>query len=100
MATRRENWTAEHKEALERKVRVRIDSYHVEERPDGGFEVLIEGFGLYGVIVPPKVTVGEIPMEQLRFEKDGRAIRGVLRNKPAKPGVVVDYGFARAELKQ
>jgi hypothetical protein len=99
MATRREKWIAEHKQALERKALVRIDSYHVEKRPDGTVDVRIEGFALYGVIVPPKVTVGGLPVGQLKFEKDGRAIRGVLPEKPAKPGVVVDYGFTRAELK-
>jgi hypothetical protein len=45
------------------------------------------------------VTVGGEVVDQLAFALDGRSPRGVLSGRPENADVVVDYGFARAELR-
>ncbi len=99
MPTRRE-WLARQKQAQERKPLLRIDRVHITSLgPEKGYEVVIEGFNLRPSISPPSVRVGQVLAENLIFEKEGRVIRGLLREKPRDSSVVVDYGFAGAELK-
>lgn len=96
----RESWRERHRRAASRKPWIRLDRAQVNPLAEGrGYEVVIEGFNLHPVISPPRVTVGGVLVERLKFQKDGRAVRGVLPRKPPSHLVVVDYGFARAELK-
>lgn len=99
MATRAKLWKEDRARLLKRRPRVRIDKIHVITRTDGRWDVTLEGFGFHAAIVPPRVTVGGERVEALHFEKDGRALRGILQKRPDKLKAVVDYGFAKAEHK-
>jgi hypothetical protein len=86
-------------EHAERGPWIRLDDVHLSEQEDGtGYEVVIEGVNLRSAVVPPRVTVGGLPLEEQSVSPDGRSIRGQLRKKPDSLHVVVDYGFARDEL--
>src|SRR5207249_1235468 len=98
MATREELWWERRKRAVEHKVRVRVDRMSIKARtPRRGYEVVIQGFNLHRAISPPRITVGEVTLEQIDFDPGGLAIRGILPRQPRSRRVVVDYGFARAE---
>lgn len=100
MATISKQWRKKHQQWEERKPKIRLIGLEVEFLgPGQGYAVVIEGFNLYGAISPPKVTVGGIPLEHPEFYPNGRFIRGKLSRKPQSDRVVVDYGFARAELR-
>lgn len=100
MPMRRESWYEKHRRAAQRKAWIRLDRVRVEPLgPGRGYAVVIEGVNLYPVISPPHVTVGGVLLERLEFQKDGRTLRGVLPRKPPSHRVVVDYGFARAQLQ-
>lgn len=100
MPMRRESWQEKHRRAVSRKPWIRLERVRVKHLgPRGGYEVVIEGVNLHPAISPPRVTVGGVPLEHPEFQRDGRSIRGVLPKKPTSGRVVVDYGFARAELK-
>ena len=77
--------------------KIRVDGAVVKPSAAGYYEVVIAGFGLYAAQLPPNVLVGELPVFDLKFENQGRILRGVLREKPRSAEVIVDYGFARAE---
>ena len=79
---------------------VRLDSCTVDEpRKDcSGYRVKIEGVNLRRAISPATVTVGGQLLREMEFASDGRSITGVLAKAPEDERVVVDYGFARAEL--
>ena len=99
MTTHRERWRQAQRRAMEHRPWFRLDRVEVTQRKDAaGYEVVIEGVNLWGAISPPRVTVGGETLEQLTFAFDGRSLRGVLPRRPSRTNVVVDYGFARAEL--
>jgi len=100
VTTRSKPWQERQRRLAEAKPRVRLDGLHVESLgPARGYAAVIEGFNLHMAIAPPRVTVGGVLLERMQFQRDGRVIRGVLPRKPRGGRVVVDYGFARAELK-
>jgi hypothetical protein len=82
---------------------VRLDRCHVKPVSDNkrkkkrSYEALIEGYNMHQAISPPRVTVGGVMLENIRFQDDGTAIRGTLSKRPRDRTVVVDYGFTRAE---
>ena len=80
-----------------RAPRVRIDRCQVIEGEKGYYDVVIEGFGLRPAITPPRIVVGGVPLEGVRFEEGGRRATGVLREQPRDYQVTVDLGYARAE---
>jgi len=97
VTTRGSRWQTEQKRAAGQRVKIRIDRYEIRDAGRGTYEVVVEGHGLHAAVVPPQVTVGGVPVEELRLEPQGRVLRGILRKKPQSRKVVVDYGFARAE---
>lgn len=99
MATRAERWNQRRSMAAKRRPRIRVDGCDVKA-VGKVYEVTVRGFSLYPVISPPAITVGGVRLEQVRFEKDGTAVHGILRREPASRHVVVDYGFVRAELRE
>lgn len=99
MTTHRDRWLAIQKRVAESKPWLRLDRVRIEELKDGkGWVVIIEGVNLRSAVSPPAITVGSKPLEQVRFAPDGRSIRGIVPYRPSDLRVVVDYGFARAEL--
>ena len=79
---------------------IRLDK--VEVKPlvkEKGCEVVIHGFNLKGGAVVPRVTVGGLPVRVTSLGRGGRELRGRLSREPESHDVVVDYGFARAELR-
>lgn len=92
-------WRERHAEAVAREPRIRIDGVEISA-VDGGrrYAVVIFGFNLHAAISPPRVTVGGLDLEAMTFSPDGRTIGGILPSPPGNQRVVVDFGFARAEL--
>jgi hypothetical protein len=80
-----------------RKPEVRIDGAVVRRGAKGEYHVVIEGLGFLPAAMPPEVTVGGVPLEQLEFARDGRTITGVLRSGPQNQQIAVDLGYASAE---
>jgi hypothetical protein len=82
-----------------RKPGIRIDDVTIREMPEyrGCYQVRISGHNLRMAISPPRIEVGGVPLEDLTFDKDGRAVSGTLACKPESERVVVDYGFAREQ---
>ena len=50
-------------------------------------------------IVQPIVTVGALPLENVRFVSNGKAIEATLSREPEGGRVVVDYDVTRSETK-
>lgn len=73
-----------------RDVRIRAS------KKKGYFEISVRGVGFRPWAVPPVVRVNGKPVAALRFSKDGRAIRGLIRSRSRRYEVEVDLGFARA----
>jgi hypothetical protein len=90
-------WEERRKLLASRKPRVRVDRCVVTEREKGHYDVMIEGFGLLPAITPPRIAVGGVLLEQAMFEKGGRRVTGVLRDRPKNDQVIVDLGYAHAE---
>ncbi len=98
MLKREQAWRERQKRIAARSVQVRIDHCTIQELESGkGFEAIIRGFNLRQAISPPQVTVGGVPADSLRFSRDGKQLRVMLKRKPRSSRVAVDYGFARAE---
>ena len=86
-------------DSSDRTPRIRLDDAAItERRAEGGYDGRIKGVDLWSVIVPPTVTVGGQPLEEVAVEPTGHRITGVLPNEPEGRQVVVDYGFARHEI--
>jgi hypothetical protein len=49
--------------------------------------------------VQPIITVGALPLENVRFVGDGKAIEGTLSREPNGSRVVVDYDVTRSETE-
>jgi hypothetical protein len=81
---------------------LRLDRWTVEPMAEQAgpdrYRVRIEGVNLRGAVSPPRITVGGQLLRALRFEPDGRAVTGEIDQPPEHRRVIVDYGFARAEL--
>ncbi len=93
------DWQQKRKTAVSRLIRLRLDQASI--RPvfiPRGYTVTIEGEHLYQAISPPRVTVGDIVLEGLRFSTDGRVLKGRLSAHPTSRRVIVDYHFDRAEI--
>jgi hypothetical protein len=96
-------WKETQKKIAARAPIVRLDRYYVKpvsndnKRKKRSYEALIEGYNMHQAISPPRVTVGGVMLENIRFQDDGTAIRGTLSKRPRDRTVVVDYGFTRAE---
>jgi hypothetical protein len=89
-------WKERQKQLAERKPRARIDRCEVAQDEKGRYMVVVEGFGLVPAVSPPQITVGGVPLEEIRYEKGGRRLSGVLREPPRDGRVVVDLGYAQA----
>jgi hypothetical protein len=97
-SNRQRAWDERQRRAAERRPRIRVESCEVRPLATGeGYAATITGFNLHGVISPPRITVGGVALQRMRFETDGRTVRGVLAGEPDGDTVVIDYGFARAE---
>lgn len=82
-----------------RMQKVAIHTARVEAVKSGKeYRVEIEGGNLWPAISPPRVTVGNVPLRDLRFGKEGTSLTGTLPRRPDGRKVVVDYGFARGEF--
>ena len=82
-------------EMQERRVWIRIDKATASPASTGGvYDVAITGVNLHMAVVPPRILVGGVPLQQLSFEPGGGRITGVLRGTPEDGSVSVDYGFA------
>ena len=95
-----EAWKETQKKIAARAPMVRLDRCHVKpasNKKRRSYDATIEGYNLHQAISPPRVTVGGVMLEDIRFQDDGTAIRGTLSKRPRDHTVVVDYGFARAE---
>ena len=91
--------TGEADDSADRRPRIRLDDVAItEQRTDDSYDVRIEGINFRSVIVPPTVTVGGQPLEEVAVVPTGHRITGILPNEPEGRQVVVDYGFARDEL--
>lgn len=100
MLKREREWLEMQQRAAQNRVVVRLDSASVEPVEEGrGFRVVIEGFNLHPRIAPPLVTVGGVRLEQIQYQRDGRRIEGVLKERPDNGPVTIDYGYAEAVLK-
>src|SRR5215813_5487202 len=98
--TRSERFAYEQKLAMDCRPRIYVHATQVQETADGkGYAIRIEGNNLHAAIVPPKVTVGGEIVADLKFSGDGRSISGTVGKKPRDSHTIVDYGFARGELK-
>ncbi len=64
-----------------------------------GYLVHVEGVGLSPALSPPTVTVGGQAVTKLRFGPDGTTLDGFVAANPRDDRLVVDYGFARTEVK-
>jgi hypothetical protein len=96
---REREWREAEEGSREARVVVRLDRVSVEPLKDGGYRIVIEGFNLYPRVAPPVVTVGNVSLERIQYERNGRRIEGVLRDKPGNGPITIDYGYAAAELK-
>jgi hypothetical protein len=94
-------WKEMQKKIAARAPIVRLDRCYVKpvsnNKKKRSYEALIEGYNMHQAISPPRVTVGGVMLEKIRFQDDGTAIRGTLSKRPRDRMVVVDYGFTRAE---
>jgi hypothetical protein len=95
-------WKEMQKKIAARAPIVRLDRCYVkpvsnDNKRKRSYEALIEGYNMHQAISPPRVTVGGVMLENIRFQDDGTAIRGTLSKRPRDRTVVVDYGFTRAE---
>lgn len=85
------------RETQGRRAWIRIDKATASPASTHGvYDVAITGVNLHMAVVPPRVLVGGVPLQQLSFEPGGGRITGVLRGTPADGTVSVDYGFASA----
>jgi hypothetical protein len=101
MQRRAKLWQERRKRAASRATALRVDRCEVSRSADKAtYKVVIDGFNLHPAIAPPRVTVGSVRVEGLRFQPDGRRIEGVLKERPRPGPVVVDYRFARAVLER
>ena len=91
------NWEERRRLLASRAPKVRVDRAVVRTGKTGTYEVTIEGFGLVPAISPPQITVGDVPLEETSFARDGRTVTGVLRDRPKHQHVAVDLGYAVAE---
>ena len=90
-------WEVRRRLLASRGPTVRLDRAVVRTGRNGTYEVTIEGFGLRPAISPPHITVGDVPLEEASFSKDGRTVTGVLRDRPKNQHVAVDLGYAVAQ---
>ncbi|WP_026555109.1 hypothetical protein [Arthrobacter sp. 35W] len=80
-----------------RRAWIRVDKAAASPATTRGvYDVAITGVNLHMAVVPPRIMVGGVPLQQLSFEPGGRRITGVLRGAPEGGSVSVDYGFASA----
>ena len=80
---------------------IRLDGASITRRDDKDrpYRVRIVGHNLFGSIVQPIITVGALPLENVRFVSDGKVIEGTLSREPEGSGVVVDYDVTRSETE-
>jgi hypothetical protein len=80
---------------------IRVDGASITRRDDKDqpYQVRIIGHNLFGSIVQPIITVGALPLENVRFVGDGKAIEGTLSREPGGGRVVVDYDVTRSETE-
>jgi hypothetical protein len=90
-------WEERRQQLAARKPHVRVDRCVLTDGEKGTYQVTIEGFGLLPAITPPRITVGGVPLEQVRVEHGGRRLTGVLSTQPRGTEVIVDLGYARAD---
>ena len=90
-------WQERRRLLAERQPVARIDRCLVTPDDKHGYVVVIEGAGLQPGIVPPSITIGGEPLHDAVFEPDGRRVSGTMHERPARPRVVIDLGYARAE---
>ncbi|WP_427017621.1 hypothetical protein ACQCSX_03105 [Pseudarthrobacter sp. P1] len=85
-------------EAQGRRAWIRVDRATVSASSTRGvYDVAITGVNLHMAVVPPRILVGGVPLQQLSFEPGGGRITGVLKHRPEGGSVSVDYGFASGE---
>lgn len=83
----------------DRRPSIRLDDVQITERvSEDDYEVRIQGFNLRSEIVPPQVTVGGTPLQDVAVGSDGHQITGSLPRQPENRQVVVEYGFDRQEF--
>jgi hypothetical protein len=84
-------------EAQGRRAWIRIDKATASPASTRGvYDVAITGVNLHMAVVPPRILIGGVPLQQLSFEPGGGRITGILRGTPEDGSVSVDYGFASA----
>jgi hypothetical protein len=69
----------------------------MERAAAGGYDVVIEGFGLQPAFSSPQIAVGGVPLERATFATNGRRVTGIARARPEGRQVVVDLGYAITE---
>jgi hypothetical protein len=88
---------ADRQEAQGRQAWIRIDKATASSASTRGvYDVAITELNLHMAVVPPRILVGGVPLQQLSSEPGGGRITGVLRGTPEDSSVSVDYGFASA----
>src|SRR3954454_19427957 len=80
---------------------IRVDRASITRRDDKDqpYHARIMGHNLFGSIAHQITTVGALPLENVRFIADGKAIEGTLSREPESSGVVVDYDVTRSETE-
>jgi hypothetical protein len=85
------------RETQGRRAWIRIDKATASPASTRGvYDLVITGVNLHMAVVPPRILVGGVPLQQLSFEPGGERITGVLMGTPEDGSVSVDYGFASA----
>lgn len=90
-------WRERHRVLQSRRPMTRLDRCVATEEAAGVYRVVIDGFALMPAVVPPRIVVGGVPLEDVHFEVGARRITGVLRDRPRDEHVLLDLGYARAE---
>ncbi|MFV2105155.1 hypothetical protein [Micromonospora sp. LOL_015] len=95
MSTPRELWLAAQSASRRARPRPTVRTCRLISRPDGWFDVLIDGSDLRTGAVPPRIEVGGQPV--IRIEgRDGSRLTGVVDRGETGDEVTVDLGPAGA----
>lgn len=92
-------WKKRQNQRARNRPQIRIYHCGLIAQGDGGYMIVVEGYGLRPGITPPLMTLGGVPIENLKFEPSGRRVTGVIRAHPGEDVLVVDLGFACLESR-
>lgn len=95
MSTSREQWLTAQSAGRRARTRPTVRTCRLLRRPDGRFDVLIDGSDLRTGAVPPRIEVGGRPVSRVEG-RDGSRLTGVVDRGEPGDEVTVDLGPAGA----